>query len=164
MIAAAAAARPRLWTLAPWLAATLAIGWVGGAVTRPEIQTWYAGLVRPSFAPPNWVFGPVWTALYVAMAVAAWLVWRTPPAPARRTALALFALQLALNLLWSFLFFAWHRIDLALIEVIALGLSVAATAIAFARVVPAAGWLMAPYVAWVTYAAVLNGAFWRLNP
>ncbi len=149
--------------LAAFIVLTQATGFLGALVTTPAIPTWYAGLARPSLAPPNWVFGPVWTTLYVLMAVAAWLIWRLPPSPQRRTALVLFALQLALNTLWSFLFFGAQRIDLALVEVVLLLAAIVATTRAYAGLSRIAAWLMAPYIAWVAFATLLNFQFWRLN-
>ncbi len=149
--------------LAGWVGLTLTVGWIGGAITRPEIETWYAALARPAFAPPNWLFAPVWTSLYVMMAIAAWLVWRTEPRPARRAALAVFVLQLALNVLWSFVFFGQHRIGLAAMEIVALWAAIVATILAFAHVSRIASWLMVPALAWVSFAVVLNFAYWRLN-
>ena len=149
--------------LAAFIVLTQATGFLGALATTPAVPTWYAGLARPSLAPPNWVFGPVWTTLYVLMAVAAWLIWRLPPSPQRRTALVLFALQLALNTLWSFLFFGAQRIDLALVEVVLLLAAIVATTRAYAGLSRIAAWLMAPYIAWVAFATLLNFQFWRLN-
>lgn len=160
---AAAARHSQYWSLAGMLVVTLLVGAVGSYVTAPAIPTWYAGLVRPSIAPPNWVFGPVWTTLFLMMAVAAWLVWRLPPSSKRRTALVLFALQLGLNMAWSLLFFGLGRIELALIEVVVLLTAIVATAVAYAGLSRPAALLMLPYIAWVSFAAVLNFEFWRLN-
>jgi len=135
---------------------------------------WYAALEKPSWNPPAWVFGPVWTALYTMMAVAGWLVWRAPArggggggsATARSTrgaALAVFALQLVLNAAWSWLFFGLHRPGLAFAEICALWLAILATTLLFWRVRPLAGGLLLPYLAWVSFAAALNLALWRLN-
>lgn len=121
---------------------------------------WYAALERPPGTPPNWLFAPVWTALYAAMAVAAWMVWRRA---GWGMALSLFVLQLALNGTWSWLFFGLNRPGVALVEITALWLAIAATLLAFRRVRPAAGMLLAPYLAWVSYAAYLNAGLWWLN-
>lgn len=120
--------------------------------------------MRPDWAPPGSVFGPVWTVLYVLMGIAAWLVWRVAGFRAARPALTLFVLQLALNALWSWLFFSWHRGDIAFAEVVLLWAFIAATMIAFWRIRPLAGALLVPYLLWVTFATVLNYALWRLNP
>lgn len=150
--------------LAPagFIALTLVVGWIGARVTLPAIPDWYAQLAKPSFTPPNWAFGPVWTALYVMMAIAAWLTWRTD-SPLRSRALALWAVQLALNLAWSMLFFGARQPGLALAEIVALLLAIIATIALFARVAPLAAWLLVPYLAWVGYASALNFAIWRLN-
>jgi tryptophan-rich sensory protein len=146
--------------LIAFLVVCLAVGALGGLSTAPAIPTWYAGLAKPSFNPPNWLFAPVWTTLYVLMAIAAWLVWRRGSA---RTALILFALQLALNAAWSQLFFGLHRIDLALIDIVLLLAAIVATALAFRRHSTAAALLLVPYIAWVSFATTLNFAIWRLN-
>ncbi len=136
---------------------------IGGAITATSVGDWYQVLQKPAFNPPDWVFAPVWTTLYVLMAIAAWRVWRLPASPARQRALIVFALQLALNLLWSVLFFGLQRIDLALIEIAILLVCVIANTILFWRTDAAAGVLFVPYVLWVGYASVLNGALWLLN-
>lgn len=153
----------RWMALLLWIALCLAVGFLSGRWTAAEIPTWYRTLRRPAIAPPNWVFAPVWTALYLLMAVAAWRVWLATPSSARAWALALFLVQLALNFAWSLLFFRFHAIGAALVEVLCLWAAIAASAFAFARVSPAAAWLLAPYLAWVAFAAFLNAAFWRLN-
>lgn len=133
--------------LAGWLLLCIAAGAVG-AIATADAGSFYAALDRPPWAPPSWLFGPVWTVLYVAMAVAAWLVWRTPgESSSRRTALGLFVAQLALNALWSWLFFAWNRGGAAFIEILLLWGLIAATIFAFWRIKPAAGILMLPYLA-----------------
>lgn len=133
------------------------------SVTLPQIGGWYAGLEKPWFNPPNWLFGPVWTALYAMMAIAGWLVWRERGLNGARGALALFGLQLALNILWSLIFFGLESPGAAFIEITALWAAVGATTVAFRRIKPLAGWLFVPYLLWVSYAAVLNCAVWWLN-
>ncbi len=135
----------------------------GSVATSSSVGGWYRTLVKPPWTPPDWVFGPVWTILYAAMGVAVWLVWRSRTA-VRERALALFGVQLALNVAWSWLFFGLRRIDLALVEIAALWVTIAMTTIAFARARAAAAWLLLPYLAWVSFAAVLNAALLRLNP
>ncbi|MFM2068715.1 MAG: tryptophan-rich sensory protein [Pseudomonadota bacterium] len=137
-----------------------------GAAASVQARDFYAALVRPAWAPPGWVFAPVWSALFTAMAVAAWLVWRTPTSRprARLVALGLFAVQLAFNALWSWLFFGWHLGGAALAEVLLLWLLIAATTVAFRRVQPLAAWLLVPYLLWVAFASVLNFVLWRANP
>lgn len=155
-------AGPGLAALAAFVGLCLVVGAVGGAVTATSVGTWYAGLAKPGFNPPNGVFGPVWTALYVMMAVAAWRVWRAG-APVRGRALGLWGAQLALNLAWSCLFFGLRAPGPALAEIAVLWAAIAATMLAFRRLDRFAAWLMAPYLAWVSFAAVLNYEVWRLN-
>jgi tryptophan-rich sensory protein len=132
-------------------------------VTRPEIPTWYAGLRKPPWTPPAWLFGPVWTGLYAAMAVAGWLVWHRAGWHGGRLALTLFALQLVLNGAWSFIFFMFHSVGWALADIVALWVAIAATIVTFAAVSLLSSLLLIPYLAWVTYAAALNLAIWRMN-
>jgi benzodiazapine receptor len=154
----------RRWlTLLIWLAVVFAVGAVGSLVTLPKIPTWYAGLTKPWFNPPNGLFGPVWTVLYVLMAVAAWRIAEMPADPARSRALRLFCLQLALNALWSPVFFGLEAPKFALCVIAALLVCLAATLIAFLRIDRFAGLLLAPYLVWVGYAAALNGSIAALN-
>lgn len=124
---------------------------------------WYAALHKPSWNPPPWVFGPAWTFLYITMAVAAWLVWREGGWKAQRRALGLFIVQWFLNALWTPLFFGAHLPGVAFGEIVLLWLAIAATLVAFWRVKKAAGLLLVPYLAWVSFAAALNFSIWRLN-
>jgi tryptophan-rich sensory protein len=124
---------------------------------------WYAQLRKPTWNPPGWIFGPVWTALYTMMAIAAWLVWRRGGFAVRRVSLGLFLLQLLLNALWSPLFFGLHNPALAFVEIVMLWLAILATLLAFWKVRRGVGLLLAPYLAWVSFAAVLNFTLWRLN-
>ena len=124
----------------------------------------YRALARPAWAPPASVFGPVWTALYAMMAFAAWLVWREADSRHGRIALALFLVQLALNVLWSWLFFAWHLGMWSVIDIAILWCAIVATIYAFWHVRPLAAALLLPYLAWVKFAAALNFTVWRLNP
>jgi benzodiazapine receptor len=146
-----------------WMAVCFAVAGIGARWNVTEIPGWYRQLRRPSFAPPNWVFGPVWSALYLLMAIAAWRISVQPASPARTLALGLFVGQLALNLAWSYLFFRRHAIAGALGEILLLWAAIGVTTVVFGRINPLAGWLMLPYLAWVSFASVLNGAFWRLN-
>lgn len=132
-----------------------------GALASVDAAPFYAALVRPAWAPPAGVFGPVWTLLYVLMGLAAWVAWRHG---APRRVLALYVVQLAMNALWSALFFAWHRGALAFVDIVALWLMIVATTAGFWRVRPLAGALLLPYLAWVTFASALNWAVWHLNP
>lgn len=146
-----------------FLAVTLLVGGVSGISTASSVTTWYAGLAKPSWNPPGWVFGPVWTLLYILMAVAAWLVWRERGVRPVRGALALYAVQLVLNGLWSPLFFGLRSPGAALAEIVPLWGSVLATLITFRRIRPAAGALFVPYLLWVTFATALNFAVWQMN-
>lgn len=141
----------------------LGVGALGAAVTATSVKTWYATLAKPSFNPPDAVFGPVWTVLYVLMAIAAWRVWRVADRETARGPLALFALQLALNLGWSVIFFGLERIGPAVAVILMLELAVVATVLAFRPIDRIAAWLLVPYVLWVGFATVLNIAIWRLN-
>ncbi|WP_165226655.1 TspO/MBR family protein [Aquisphaera insulae] len=149
--------------LIAFVAACFVAASVGGMVTAPNIPGWYAGLAKPSWNPPAWVFGPVWTALYLGMAVAAWLVWRQGGWAGAARPLSAFGVQLVLNVLWSFVFFGLRRPGLAFGEVLLLWAAIAATMVLFWRRSVAAGALFVPYLAWVTFASVLNFAVWRLN-
>ena len=124
---------------------------------------WYASLAKPRWNPPSWYFAPVWSALYVMMAVAAWMVWQRGGWSAQRRPLALFLGQLALNALWTPLFFGGHGMGLALAEITLLWLAIAGTVGAFWAVNRKAAWLLVPYLAWVSFAAYLNFTLWRLN-
>ncbi|MBD3404488.1 tryptophan-rich sensory protein [candidate division GN15 bacterium] len=147
--------------LVGWLAATFAVAFFGAQFTPGE---WYALLTKPAWTPPNWLFGPVWTLLYAMMAVAAYLVWRRFGfAGGGGVALGLFLLQLVLNGLWSWFFFGLHWIGLAFLDILALWVAILATIIAFYRLHRIAAWLLIPYLLWVSYAAALNLALWRLN-
>jgi translocator protein len=135
---------------------------VGSLFTGMSVTTWYPTLIKPEWAPPKWVFGPVWSALYAMMAVAAWLVWRRGGNEAQY-GLRLFAVQLALNVLWSVLFFGLRLPGVAFAEIIFLWLAIGATARVFGRISMSASLLLVPYFAWVGFAAILNFAIWRLN-
>jgi len=147
-------------------AVPLVVGGLSGLSTTPGIRGWYRTLERPSWNPPDAIFGPVWTGLYALMGVALVRgVRASEPATAatRRVALGLFATQLALNGAWSWIFFSRHAIGVALAEILVLWLAIAATIAAFGAVRPSAGALLVPYLAWVTFATVLTGAIWRRN-
>ncbi len=124
---------------------------------------WYASLAKPWWNPPNWIFGPVWTALYFMMALAAWLIWQEGGFRANRRALALFLTQLVLNAAWTPLFFGLHVLGVAFFELTGLWVAILATLLAFFRVSSVGGWLLVPYLIWVTFAGALNFALWRLN-
>ena len=146
------------------VAVPLAVGGLSGLATASGVATWYPTLTKPSFNPPAWVFGPTWTVLYVMMGVAAFLVWREGfGTEGVKVALTVFAVQLALNGLWSILFFGLQAPGWALVEIIALWFAITATAVLFWRVAPSAGMLLLPYLAWVSFATVLNASLWWLN-
>ncbi len=155
--------RRQIGGLLGWLALTFAAAAVG-AVPSAGAVTFYTQLSRPGWAPPGWLFGPVWSVLYALMGVAAWLVWRAQGLAGARKPLLLFTVQLAANALWSWLFFAWRQGALAFAEVLVLWCLIVATAVAFWQVRKLAGALLLPYLAWVTFAAWLTLAVWRLNP
>jgi benzodiazapine receptor len=143
----------------------LAVGYLSGMVTRASITTWYPTLVKPGFNPPNWIFAPVWTSLYVMMGVAAGLIWNqiTTQKAAVTKALQFFTIQLVLNALWSYLFFGLHNLMLATIEVVLLWLMIFETYSQFAKINKTASYLMLPYLAWVSFASVLTASIWWLN-
>ena len=147
--------------LAGWLALSFAAAAVGGFLLPGE---WYARLQKPAWNPPNWIFGRVWTALYTAMAIAAWLVWKRGGFAKQRVALSLFLLQLLFNALWSPCFFGLRNPALAFLDIMLLWLALLATVIKFGKARLLAGALLVPYLAWVTFASALNFALWRLNP
>ncbi len=147
-----------------WLAIGFLIAAIGAAASI-QAGTFYNALVRPEWAPPGWLFGPVWTVLYALMSVAAWLVWREHcSGPARTLALGLFLAQLFFNALWSWLFFHWQLGGAALLDIIVLWLLIVATIAAFRRINRLAAVLLLPYLLWVSFAALLNYAVWQLNP
>lgn len=151
--------------LVVFTAMALLAGWIGSLATMPNIPTWYAGLAKPSFNPPNAIFPVVWTVLYVVMAVAAWLVWRAPADPKhRRVALAAWVGQLVPNVLWSFAFFGARSPLAGLIVIVALLAAIVTTILAFRRVSGTAALLLVPYLAWVIFATVLNASILSLNP
>jgi tryptophan-rich sensory protein len=157
-------ARNREWAvLVVTLAICLGAGAIGAWLTRDAVQTWYPTLRRPPLAPPNSIFGPVWTTLYVMMAVAAWRVWRLRRDADVCPALRLFAAQLALNTIWSGLFFYLRNPATALAEIVVMEATILATTFAFRRVDVKAATLLLPYVAWVAFATYLNAGFWWLN-
>ncbi len=145
--------------LVGWVALCEAAGLAGSYFTAPAIKGWYTTLAMPSFAPPNWVFAPVWTTLFLLMGVAAFIVWRHR----YNDGLRVFGLQLSLNVLWSAVFFGLHNPGLAFVEICLLWLAIVWTIIAFARRSRTAALLLLPYLAWVTFAGYLNYAIWTLN-
>jgi translocator protein len=154
----------RAWlVLAAFLGASFVVATLGSTFTAAGMPDWYMSLEKPAFNPPSWVFGPVWTTLYVMMAVAAWLVWRASGFHGARTALVWYFIQLGLNLTWSAIFFALQSPGWALVEIVALWTAILITTVLFFRHSRVAGWLMIPYLLWVTFAGILNAAIWQLN-
>jgi benzodiazapine receptor len=142
-----------------------AAGFIGALFTTPSIPTWYAGLAKPSFNPPNWIFGPVWTTLFLLMGIALFLVWSKGSAvPFVKTGIILFSVQLVLNILWSVLFFGLKTPLAGLACIVALWLAILFTIIEFFKVSSWAGSLLIPYLLWVSFASVLNFYLWKLNP
>jgi len=152
-----------LFALFVFVALCFLVAAAGGAVTASSVDTWFQQLQKPSFNPPDWIFAPVWTLLYLLMAIASWLVWRTPETRSRRLALFVFGVQLLFNFAWSFLFFGQQRVDLALINIITLLLLIITNGILFWHIERRAGLLFIPYILWVAFASVLNASIWMLN-
>ncbi len=150
-------------SLAGWLAITFAAAALGG-IASIDAPQFYRDITLPAWAPPGWVFGPVWTVLYLLMGTAAWLIARTRPHKGANAALLLYGVQLLLNALWTWLFFAWRRGDLAFAEILVLWVLVALTALSFWRIRRLAGVMLLPYLLWVSFATALTLSTWRLNP
>jgi tryptophan-rich sensory protein len=146
------------------IAVCLGIGYASSIVTQTGIETWYPTIEKPSFNPPNWLFGPVWTVLYICIAVAGGIIWdKIDTHPLAKKALLFFAIQLLLNSLWSFLFFGLKNPLIALIEIILLLLIIYETYLLFSKINKVAGYLFIPYLLWVSFAMFLNGSIWWLN-
>ncbi len=155
---------PAIWLgLIMFLIICLGAGGLGAMATTPEIEGWYKTLEKPAWNPPDWVFGPVWTTLYGLMAIAAWLVCKKAGFRSAAMPLTLFAVQLLMNIAWSWIFFAAHQPGWAFAEIVILWLAILGTTVAFFRESTFAGWLLVPYLAWVSFASVLNFTIWRLN-
>jgi benzodiazapine receptor len=146
-----------------FVAICLAVGGLGAIAVGSSVDQWYSTLRKPSWTPPSSVFGPVWTTLYVLMAIAAWLVWGKRDAYGAKAALWMFVLQLALNAAWSPLFFGLRNPLTGLLDIVFLCVALVVTTVSFWRISPAAGVLLIPYTLWVCFAAVLNLALWRMN-
>ncbi len=150
-------------SLTVFLGSCLTVMALGALATRPAIAGWYAQLAKPGWTPPAWVFGPVWLVLYLSMGIAAWLIWCQRHTSAMAWPLSLFAAQLVLNGTWSYFFFLQHNPFAGFVDIVLLWCIIGVTLVAFWRVRPLAGWLLVPYLLWVTYAAALNATIWRLN-
>ena len=146
------------------IAIPLIVGSTSGFFTITGVESWYQTIQKPSWNPPSWIFGPVWTSLYIMMGIALFLIWKSPmSSDVKRTAILLFAIQLVLNFFWSFIFFNQHQIGWALVEIIAMWLLILLTIFAFAKINTTAAWLLVPYISWVSFASILNFTIWKLN-
>ncbi|MCX6316112.1 MAG: tryptophan-rich sensory protein [Bacteroidetes bacterium] len=146
------------------VAIPVVIGAASGFFTVSGVESWYATINKPSWNPPNWIFGPVWTTLYFMMGIALFLVWKADTSiELKKIAFVLFAVQLALNFFWSFIFFRLHQPGWALAEMLALWIFIILTIFAFAQVNKTAAWLLVPYISWVSFAAILNYTIWKIN-
>jgi len=142
----------------------VAVGAVSGFFTSSEIPGWYQTINKPTWNPPSWLFGPVWTTLYVMMGIALFLVWKSDASQSvKKTAIILFAAQLLLNFFWSFIFFNQHQIGWAVVEIITMWIFILLTIFAFAPISKIAAWLLVPYISWVSFATILNYTIWKLN-
>jgi tryptophan-rich sensory protein len=145
------------------LALPLGAGAIAGIFTSKAIPVWYATLNQPSFNPPNWVFGPVWTVLYILMGISLFLIWKLDAGKARNMAIFAFLLQLVLNFAWSFIFFYFNMLGLALFEIILMWVSIVIMLVLFYKLRPLAAYINIPYLLWVTFATVLNAAYYFIN-
>ncbi len=142
----------------------LSIGGVSGFITSTEIPTWYVAVIKPSFNPPNWIFGPVWTTLYILMAISFWLIWKSDTESSiKNRAMTFFVIQLILNFFWSIIFFSLHQLGFALIEISLMWIFILFSIISFYPISKTASFLLIPYLLWVSFASVLNFAIWKLN-
>ena len=141
----------------------LGLGSIAGIFTAQSIPEWYATLNRPSFNPPNWIFGPVWTTLYILMGISLFLIWKQDPGKERNLAILAFFLQLLFNVAWSFIFFYFNMIGFALVEIILLWISIVIMLVLFYKIKPMAAYINVPYLLWVTFATVLNASYYFLN-
>jgi len=141
----------------------LGLGAIAGLFTAEAVPGWYETLNRPSFNPPNWVFGPVWTTLYILMGISLFLIWKQSAGKERNLAILVFLLQQALNFGWSFIFFHYNMIGFALIEIIFLWISIVMMLVLFYKIKPVAAYINIPYLLWVTFATILNAAYYLLN-
>ena len=139
------------------------MGFLAGMFTSQAIPTWYASLTKPAFSPPNWVFGPVWTSLYILLGISLFLIWKDEASKDRNRAIKVFSIQMLLNFAWSFLFFYFHLIGVALIEIILLWVSIGYMIYLFYKIRPFAAYLNIPYLIWVSFAVILNTGYYFLN-
>jgi benzodiazapine receptor len=141
----------------------LMIGGFSGYLSASGVNDWYLTINKPSFNPPSWVFGPVWTTLYLVMGYSLYLVLKTEPSQTRTLVISLFAVQITLNFLWSLIFFRWHMMGLAFVEIVILWLCILLMAVKMHQISSLAAWLQVPYLLWVGFASVLSGSLWWLN-
>ena len=149
--------------LAGWICLVGTVAATGAIITQPQVDGWYVQLVKPDFTPPNWIFGPVWSTLYLMMAVAVWLVSEQPSREENEFAVGMFLCQLTANFFWSLFFFQWHLLAISLLTLCTLWVLVATTLFAFWQRSKPAALLLVPYLAWITFAFALNAEIWRLN-
>ncbi len=155
--------KSKLFKLIVSIALPLSLGAVAGIFTAQSVPEWYATLIRPSFNPPNWIFGPVWTSLYILMGISLFIIWKEKATRGRDRAILSFMLQLLLNFGWSFIFFYFHLIGFALVEIILLWISIVMTMILFHKIKPIAAYINIPYLLWVSFATILNASYYLLN-
>jgi translocator protein len=153
-----------LLVLVLFVAVCLGVGGLGSIFTAGSVRDWYPALHKPSWTPPSWLFGPVWTLLYLMMAIAAWIIWRRQGAVSIKGALGAFVFQLVINAAWSPLFFGLRNPLAGLLDIVPLLAAILATLISFWKISPAAGGLLIPYWLWVSFATALNFALWKMNP
>ncbi len=152
----------KIWKFVISILVSFLAGAIGSIFTTPAIRDWYPTLVKPGFNPPNWLFAPAWTVLYILMGIALYLVWISSREN-KKIAYIVFFVQLALNALWSYIFFGAHELGWAFFEIVVLWLAILGTIIAFNRILKPAAYLLIPYILWVIFAAVLNYSVWHLN-
>lgn len=141
----------------------LSLGAIAGMFTAQSVPEWYATLNKPSFNPPDWIFGPVWTSLYILMGISLFLIWKQVASKERNLAILIFFLQLLLNFAWSFIFFYFNMIGIALIEIVLLWIGIIIMSVLFYKIKPMAAYINIPYFIWVTFAAILNASYYLLN-
>ncbi len=139
------------------------VGAIAGVFTSASVKGWYSTLNKPSFNPPNWIFGPMWTTLYFLMGISFYLIWKLPISAARTQAIRIFIIQFILNFCWSIIFFSMHQIGWALVEIIAMWVFILLTILQFRKLSIPAAVLLIPYLLWVSFASILNGSIWQLN-
>lgn len=145
------------------IALPLVLGSVAGMFTSQSVPDWYAALNKPAFNPPGWIFGPVWTLLYLLMGISFFMVWKQEKGRLRNLAILIYSVQLLLNFAWSFIFFYFKLIGLALVEIVLLWCAIILMLVLFKKVKPIAAYINIPYLLWVSFAAILNAAYYILN-